>query len=198
MSDNRRGAVNLSTILMVIAILVVGGFFYWLWDQAQIEAARQAEVAAAAREAEEDEPDISEAVIVDVVALGRDMEGFAGQLVQIEGVTHGGNFARQGFYAGTQTPFLISAPALVADTVNPVAERGALTLVGTVAEGGTAVFESWLAAGTINESDMMMADFVNYYLDLFAIVEADGTVVEIATAEEGDDEDEENDSVSRN
>lgn len=196
---NPGAGAGLSRVLMIVAILVLGGFFYWLWVQAQAEAERQAEAMAAAEEGPEEEaPDISEAVRVDVAELGRDMSVYDGQVVLLVDVSYGGPFAQQGFFVDAPTPLLASAPSMVADTLNPVAGRGSMTLAGTVREGGTAVFEGWLAAGTIGESDLVMADFATYYVDVFATVAADGTVTRVGADTEGDGVDEESGSEPGN
>lgn len=191
LNQSRRGsAPNVAPFLMAVAILAVGGFFYWLWQQAQMEAERQAEALAAMAD-EEDAPDIADAVTVELADLSRDMSRFAGLMVRVEGVVYGGSLGRQGFFADAPTPFLISAPSLVQDTENPIQSRGSMIAYGTIDEGGVAAFEGWLENGTIGDGDMVMADFAARFLNLVALESSDGTVVSVREEEdEGGDEDE--------
>ena len=189
-TDKRRSSsFNPTPILMAAAILVVGGFFFWLSQQAATEAERQAEVIAAQRAAAEaeDVPDVSDAVTVEIGELSRDLSAYAGRMVRVEGIAFGGGLGQQGFFADAATPFLISAPGLVADTDNPISGRGAMTVIGIIDEGGRQAFDSWLADGTIGEGDLTMADFASHFLNAVALESPDGTLSLVGGEEQGEE-----------
>ena len=183
--SGRSSSFNFTPIIMVAAVLMMGGFFLWLSQQIAIEADRQAQIMAEQNAEEEDEtPDVSDAVTVELDLLSRDLSRYEGQMVRIEGVGYGGGLGQQGFFADAATPVLFSSHALVADTDNPLTSRGAMILIGTVEEGGRPAFDAWLTDGTIGEGDLMMADFATYYLNVVALEEADGTISTIGDGED--------------
>ena len=93
---SRRGAANLGMPLMIAAFIVIGGFLYWLYLQAEAE--RQLELQEAARIAAEEAEREAMGEILAPSALQLDASPYEGRIVSLEDVE----------VASAQVPHLLS------------------------------------------------------------------------------------------
>ncbi len=159
---SRRGAADPGMFLMIIAFAVIGGFMYWLSDQADAERA--------AREVVEEtieEPDANAApdVALGDVPGGFNADDYLGQRVRGAGFEVASMLGTQGFWLNTPSgPFLVvwsdaqlaeGATAAQGDIVNVTGEMTAMDV---------AVIDGWMTAETITENDRIIAEFATHYL----------------------------------
>ena len=72
---SRRGAADLSMVMMILAFAVIGGFMYWLNGQAAIELAER-EVVEEMDEAEDEVDAFASATVVMPISLQPDASGY--------------------------------------------------------------------------------------------------------------------------
>ena len=160
-NGSRRGATNLGTPLMIASFVVIGGFMWWLAQQAAAERAQRA---------------IDEAPVEDtmpsvrVVAPGDiEVDGtpFVGQEVRINATNVASLLGQQGFWLETPSgnPFLISkGPEVMASGV-AISPGTPVTVIGTVHAMSDSILTAWIDAGTIGEGDRIVAEFATHFIE---------------------------------
>lgn len=169
-NDSRRGATNLGTPLMIVAFVVIGGFMYWLSEQAASERAQREidEVPV-----EDTRPTMSVVPVGDIEADGTP---FVGQEVRIAPTNVASLLGEQGFWLETPSgnPFLISkGPEVVASGV-AITPGSAVRVFGTVHAMGDSVLTAWTEAGTIAEGDRIVAEFATHFIEATEVETVDG------------------------
>lgn len=161
---SRRGAVNLGMPLMILTFIVIGGFFYWLFLQAQDQKAQEAvklqEAAAARAAAYPDARDITGA------DLEKDPTSLSGALVRLEALPVASALGTQGFWVQlpNKNPFLVSLDdSLKADTLSVQAGQ-MVEVVGQIRAMSDSAVNAWVASGAITEGDKLAAQFATSYL----------------------------------
>lgn len=163
----RRGAVEMGTLLMIAAFAVIGGFIYWLSGQAAAERALEIaedSVAAAEAMAEADDP-FADAIPISASDIMLDASGYDGQLVRLEPQTVLSMVGQQGFMLDFPSgPFLVSlSDELRADELG-IAPQDVVRVTGQVTAMSPEVAGSWVEAGTITESERLVAEFAVHFI----------------------------------
>jgi hypothetical protein len=145
----RRGAVSLTVPLMILAVIIGVGFFYWLYQQASEQQAREAmqldSIQAAKANAYPDARDVT----------GTDLEQDPAGLL-----------GTQGFWLElpNKNPFLVSLDdSLIADSLKVPAGKN-VEVVGLIMAMTDSVVNSWVKAGHISQGDKLAAQFATHYL----------------------------------
>lgn len=167
MRDNasRRGAANLGIPLMIAAFIVIGGFLYWLFLQAEAE--RQLEYEEAARIAAEEAEREAMGQILDPAQVQMDASPFVGRTVTFEDIEVASRLGTQGVWVEMPNgnPFLVSFSDSV-KAAGPAPTSGQLaTITGTMTAMSDSVASAWVATGSINEGDRLAAEFATHYLE---------------------------------
>ena len=163
MPDNasRRGAVDMGVPLMILAFLIIGGFLFWLNGQAQNERELRIveEAAAAAAEAE---ARATRAATVAPEDLQMDATPFEGDVVSLE--MPNGN------------PFLVSMSADVMAEGLAIGTGSMATVSGVVLAMNDSILTAWTTAGTIGETDRIVAEFAAHFIEAndVSVVAGDG------------------------
>jgi hypothetical protein len=161
---SRRGAVNLGMPLMIVAFLIMGGFLYWLFLQAQAQKAEEAvKMQEAAAEKANTYPD---ATSVMGVELQKDASPMVGKLVKVEPLPVASKLGTQGFWLElpNKNPFLVSLDdSLKADSISVRAGQK-VTVVGTIRAMSDSAVNAWVSSGAIGEGDKLAAEFATHYL----------------------------------
>lgn len=171
MADNalRRGAVDLGTILMVVAFATFGGFLFWLSGQAAAE--RELAIV-------EDTVEVDEFASVTAVSgedIQMDATPFEGQEIRLPTYVVSSALGTQGFWLEMPNgnPFLISLSAEVMADGTAAPQGSRATVVGTVYAMNDSTLTAWTEAGTIGDSDRIVAEFATHYIEA-ASVEVQG------------------------
>ena len=161
---SRRGAADLSMVMMLLAFAVIGGFMYWLNGQAAIELAER-EVVEEMDEAEDEVDAFASATVVMPISLQPDASGYEDQLIRIVGVEVASMLGQQGFWLDfPQGPFLVSlSDAMLADSVQ-VAAESTVTVTGTLTAMSESVAAAWVESGRISEGDGLAAGFTTHFI----------------------------------
>ena len=161
---SRRGAANLGMPLMILAFLIMGGFLYWLFLQAQDQKAEEAvKMQEAAAEKANTYPDATQVAGVD---LQKDPSPLVGPLVKIEPLPVASPLGTQGFWLTlpNKNPFLVSLDdSLKADSVS-VSSGQMVTVVGYIKAMSDSAVNSWLSSGSIGEGDKLAAEFATHFI----------------------------------
>ncbi|MDX1493010.1 MAG: hypothetical protein R3253_02970 [Longimicrobiales bacterium] len=169
-NDSRRGATNLGTPLMIVAFVVIGGFMYWLSEQAAAEREMQAI---------EETPVEDTTPSVRVVAPGdiqMDASPFLGEEIRINATNVASLLGQQGFWLATPSgnPFLVSkGPEVMASGVT-ITSGSPVTVIGTVREMNDSTLTAWTEAGTIAEGDRVVAEFATHYIEASDVMTPQG------------------------
>lgn len=165
MAENasRRGATDLGMPLMILAAVVLGGFFLWLYAQVQTERelAIVEDTIGMGAEREAREPAMAGA------ELQGDITALVGQEVTVEPLPVASLLGTQGFWVElpNRNPFLVSLSAqLRADSVT-VAMGDRVGVTGTVQAVNDSVLTAWTEAGTITENDRIVAEFATHFIE---------------------------------
>lgn len=162
---SRRGAANLGIPLMIAAFIVIGGFLYWLFLQAEAE--RQLELEAAARIAAEEAEREAMGQILDPAQVQTDASPFLGRTVTFEDIEVQGRLGSQGVWVEMPNgnPFLVSfSDSVKAAGASPEAGQLA-TITGMMQAMSDSVAGAWVATGSINEGDRLAAEFATHFLE---------------------------------
>jgi hypothetical protein len=170
-NGSRRGATNLGTPLMIVAFVVIAGFMYWLSEQAALE--REARVVEDTVPAEDT---MSSAQLVAPADIQMDATPFEGQEIRLNAVNVASLLGDQGFWLEMPNgnPFLVSmGPELMAagTTVTPGSPA---TVIGVVHAMNDSTLTAWTDAGTIAESDRIVAEFATHYIEATDVRTAGG------------------------
>ena len=174
MADNasRRGAVEMGTVLMVLAFGVIGFFIWWLNGQATLERATRAAIAADT--VAEDE--FAGVTTISAADLQLDASPFEGQQIRLAGLEVQSLLGTQGFWLGlpNNNPFLVSmSPEVIAEGLT-VAQGDVATVTGTIFAMSDSTLNAWTTAATIQENDRIVAEFATHYLEAVQVEVAGG------------------------
>ncbi|MDT8369023.1 MAG: hypothetical protein RQ745_07430 [Longimicrobiales bacterium] len=160
---DRRGAANLGIPLMLGALVMLGGFLYWLATNAEPTPPPVVE-----EPSEEEEEELS-AVTLNVDSLSLNGPPFYGQLVRIPNAAVGQELGENAFLVQSQQPFVaVLGPDLVA--AGQGIPSGRFTLLGTLEGRTDSILEVWLEEGTVTPANELLADFATEYLVVRRIV----------------------------
>jgi len=183
---SRRGAVNLGMPLMIVAFLIIGGFLYWLFLQAQSQRAEEAvKMQEAAAEKANTYPDAA-----DVMGgqLQQDPSPLVGKLIRLEPLQVASRLGTQGFWLElpNKNPFLVSLDdSLKADSIS-VQSGQKVTVVGTIMAMSDSAVNAWMSSGSIGEGDKLAAEFATHYLQAVHVqVMKEGTPAGAGTGDGG-------------
>lgn len=161
-NGSRRGAVELGTILMVVAFAVIGGFMYWLNGEAAIEKALKLveEV-----EVVEEENTTATDVVSDALRLGG--AEFEGQEIRLSSFIVASVLGSQGFWLDVPggSPFLVSMSADVLAEGLSISGGIMATVIGTVNPMNDSTLSAWEATGTIGDNDRLVAEFATHFIE---------------------------------
>ena len=162
---SRRGAASLGMPLMIAAFIVIGGFLYWLFLQAEAE--RELELQEQARIAAEEAEREAMGNILDPEDLQMDASPFVGTVVSLEDVPVASALGTQGAWLEmpNQNPFLVSFSEGVKAEGVTVSSGQTITVTGTVQTMSDSVATAWVDAGSINEGDRLAAEFATHFLE---------------------------------
>ncbi|MCG6987883.1 MAG: hypothetical protein LJF06_06855 [Gemmatimonadetes bacterium] len=160
----RRGAAGLTVPLMILAVVIIGGFFYWLFLQASDQKAKEQMQLDSIQAAKANAyPDAREVAGTD---LEQDPAGLVGALVKVEPLPVASDLGTQGFWLElpNKNPFLVSLDdSLIADSLKvPAGEN--VEVVGIILTMSDSVVDSWVKAGHISQGDKLAAQFATNYL----------------------------------
>ncbi len=161
-NGSRRGATNLGMPLMIVAFVVIGGFMYWLSQQAAAE--REMRIVEEAEAAEDTMPEVQ---VVQPADIQMDATPFEGQEIRLNAVNVASLLGEQGFWLEMPNgnPFLVSkGPEVTAAGTTVTAGRPA-TVTGVVHAMNDSTLTAWTEAGTIAESDRIVAEFATHYIE---------------------------------
>ncbi len=175
MLDNasRRGAAELSTLLMFMAFAAIGGFMFWLMGES--DAQRELRLVEDTTEVATD--DLGTATTVAAVDLQTDPTPFEGQNIRIAGLSVAGTLGSQGFWLQlpNRNPFLVSmSEQVMAEGLDLSVGRPA-TVIGVVYAVGDSALTAWAEAGTISEGDRLAAEFATHFVEANQVVVAAGS-----------------------
>jgi hypothetical protein len=160
----RRGAVSLAVPLMILAVIIGVGFFYWLYQQASEQQAREAMQLDSMQAAKANAyPDAREIAGTD---LEQDPAGLVGALVKVGALPVASTLGTQGFWLElpNKNPFLVSLDdSLIADSLKVPAGQ-TVQVVGLIEAMKDSAVNAWVKAGTINQGDKLAAQFATHYL----------------------------------
>lgn len=167
MIASKKGAVNLSTLLMVVSFLAIVGFLYWLSSVAE---STEAEV----------EPDAPEEVLnevpLSVFSAGR--VEYVGQEVTLRGllVEDATSLAPHFFWtnlspgAAMQNNYLINVTQQLLDDSLVVANGSSVDVTGMVREMSDSLLDVWETAGIFGqETDRMVVSFAENFIEARAL-----------------------------
>lgn len=169
-NDSRRGATNLGTPLMIAAFVVIGGFMYWLSEQAAAERAM--------REIDEDpvEDTTPTLRVVAPADIQMDASPFLGQQIRINATNVASLLGQQGFWLATPSgnPFLVSKGSEVMAAGTAITPGTPVTVIGTVHAMSDSILNAWTQAGTIAEGDRIVAEFATHFIEASDVMTPSG------------------------
>lgn len=167
MPDNasRRGAVDMGMPLMILAFLIIGGFMFWLSGQAANERELRIieEEAAAAAEAEARVA----AATVAPEDIQMDATPFEGDDITLPALNIASLLGTQGFWLEMPNgnPFLVSMSADVMAEGLAINMGSMATVSGVVTAMNDSILTAWTDAGTIGETDRIVAEFAAHFIE---------------------------------
>ncbi len=168
MPDNasRRGAVDLGMPLMVVAFAVIGGFMYWLNGQAANERALQI-----VEDTATVDDGASGGANADLGEVEGDPSGFVGTELRFAGYEVVSQLGTQGFWlsAPSGNPFLIAMTESVMAEGVTATQGDTVTVLGTIHAMSDSTLDAWTAGGTIGDTDRIVAEFAEYYMNAVAV-----------------------------
>ncbi len=156
---SRKGeAGSLSVYLMVVAFLLVGGFFAWL----SVKAA-PVEVAVV-----EEGPTENLATVVALDVFGTDPMAQAGMVIQLARLGVQSLIGAEAFFVGVPnltSPYLIKMTSGVVANGGVVENGATVSLTGMVHAMSDSVADAWVASGGIAEDDRIIAEFAESFFE---------------------------------
>ena len=166
-NDSRRGATNLGTPLMIVAVAVIGGFMFWLSGQTAADRAQRQATADSIAAAEEERRATPGVTTVAAISLQMDATPYEGQVVRVEDLPVASTLGSQGYWLEmpNRNPFLVSLSPQVRNQ-GVTAEAGDLaTVEGRVVAINDSVLTAWTDAGTIADGDRLAAEFATHFIE---------------------------------
>ena len=157
----RRGAVEMGTVMMVLAFLVIGGFIYWL--SGQVAAERELEIVEDTTAEMVD--NFGDAVPITAADIMTDASPYAGQLVRLAPQTVLSMVGQQGFTLDFPAgPFLVSYSDQEITDGFAVAPGDVVRVTGRITAMTPEIAGGWQEAGRLNEGERMVAEFAVHFL----------------------------------
>ena len=156
-SKGEAGARTLP--LMILAFVVAGAFFTWLYFQASPVPVQVVEGPG------DEEQQVARIITIEVFAA--DPMAQAGLLIQVHALGVQSRVGSGAFFVGLPpaTNYLVRMlPEVVADSLN-IESRATVSVTGTVYAMSDSVADSWVASGVIAESDRVLAIFADSFLE---------------------------------
>ena len=158
----RRGAVELGTVMMILAFVVIGGFIYWLTGQVATE--RELEIVEDTT-AEMVDDAYGDATPVSAQDLMLDASPYVGQLVRLQPQTVLSLVGQQGFMLDFPTgPFLVSYSEQEITDGFTVAPGDVVRVTGRVTAMTPEIAAGWQEAGRLDEGERLVAEFAVHFL----------------------------------
>jgi len=161
-NGSRRGAVEMGMPLMILAFVVIGGFMYWLTDQAAAERALQIV---------EDTATVDDfsgtAIEVTGEEIQLDATPFEGQEIRLSSFNVASLLGTQGFWLDIPNgnPFLVSMSADVMAEGIAVSGGSLATVIGIVHAMSDSTLAAWTDAATVSDNDRLVAEFATHYVE---------------------------------
>lgn len=168
---SRAGGGNVSVLLMIAAVLAVGGFFYWLSQNAVPTEGAPEEAA---------EPASDDATVVALEDFGSGTADYVGQAVTLQGVPVTQRFGPRAFWFALpdslSTFYLVHlSDEAVADSAL-LATGAAFEVSGVVTVMTDSVLDAWEAAGEfLQENDRLLAEYAIDFLEADRVSESGGS-----------------------
>ena len=162
---SRRGEAGARTLpLMILAFVVAGGFFTWLYFQA-------APVEVLVVEGPVDEEQVARIITVEVFAA--DPLAQEGLVIQVHRLGVQSPVGAGALFVGLppSTSYLVKMPAeMLADGV-AIENLSTVSVTGTVyaMTNPDSVADAWVASGHIGEGDRVLVQFAESYIDARAV-----------------------------
>jgi hypothetical protein len=158
----RRGAVELGTVMMILAFVVIGGFIYWLAGQVATE--RELEIVEDTTANMVDDA-YGDATPLSAQDLMLDASPYVGQLVRLQPQTVLSLVGQQGFMLDFPTgPFLVSySDQEIADGL-AVAPGDVVRVTGRITAMTPEIAGGWQEAGRLDEGERLVAEFAVHFL----------------------------------
>lgn len=163
---SRKGEAGARTLpLMILAFVVAGAFFTWLYFQA-------APVGVLVLEGPDETVDDGQvARIITIEVFAEDPMAQAGLLIQVHALGVRSLVGSGAFFVGlppAESYLVRMLPEVVADSLD-IENQSTVSVTGTVYAMSDSVADSWVASGVIAESDRVLAIFAESYLEARAV-----------------------------
>jgi hypothetical protein len=159
---SRHGAVEMGTILMIVAFAIIAGFIYWLSGQAANERAMEIVEDTTTEIVDTSNPD---AIPVSASDIMLDASPYLGQVVLLEPQTVLSLVGQQGFMLDFPTgPFLVSYSDEEIAQGFAVAPGDVVRVTGTITAMTPEIAGGWEEAGHLSEGERMVAEFAVHFL----------------------------------
>lgn len=162
-SGSRKGAANLTPILMILSFAAMAGLLWWLNATAV-----GTEPVVMEEEPEADSVEAA-ATLVTREQLGAQASTMIGQTVRLEAVTVASRVGSNAFMVELGTPersnpfLVVMDSALIAES-RQIPQQTA-TVAGTIRERTDSILDAWIEAGTIPEAQRLVVEFSNHFLE---------------------------------
>ena len=147
---------------MLVSFVVIAGFLWWLYGQAEAERAAAAIVEDSVREEE-----VSTLRTVGADELRMDATAFEGEEIRVASMNVASMLGTQGFWLEVPNgnPFLVSlSPEVMAEGLS-IAPGNRVTATGVVRAMSDSTLTAWTEAGTIQEGDRVVAEFATHFME---------------------------------
>ncbi len=163
---SRRGeAGSLTVYLMVGSVLLAGGFFYWLSIRSTPVEVEVVEGVVA--------PEGAPATVVDIDAFGVDPMAYVASVSELRGLGVGTRLGAEAFLLlgipNQPSGYLVRIAPEVVPIGGDVEFGATVTVTGTVYARTDSVIDVWVASGGIDESQRVIAQFAESFLEARAV-----------------------------
>lgn len=155
---DRRGAANLSPLLMIVAFASMIGFLVWLGQTSE-----GTETQAFNPPEEEVDPLERGAIRVTEGEL-QQPEGFVGETVRVEGQVASRVGSQAFFLDFSAAPFLVKRDSSMA-AAGGTQPGGDVVVVGTVYPMTDSVVTNWVESGLVSEGDRPIVEFATHFIE---------------------------------
>lgn len=156
---SRRGASNLTIPLMLLSLVLLGGFLYWLNVTAEPTQPPVIE-----EDTEEEDGPAGTAVQPGVLAVSP--QDYLGQTIRVEDVDVPQAVGSRAFFVSLteQVPFLVRMDSTLLARGMQVPAGQTVTVVGTVHAMTDSIVSAWEADGSVSAGDRPLVEFATHFL----------------------------------
>ena len=163
---SRRGeAGSLTVYLMVVSVLLAGGFFFWLSIKATPVEIEVVEGVVA--------PEGAPATVVDIDAFGMDPMAYVASVSELRGLGVGTRLGAEAFLLlgipNQPSGYLLKIAPEVVPIGGDVEFGATVSVTGTVYAMSDSVADAWVASGAISAGDRVIALFALSFLEARAV-----------------------------